>query len=287
MITSMFEVLSFTSSDGSPLKYGRLSHSEPPTSGQALLFIPGLGGSVKGALHFLERLLPTYNPIYAPDLRGFGLNPVDTPLPKADIIWQDLEAFHQEVLQPQTSDKLALCGLSLGGVLSTLLATRHPERFSSVTLLAPAYKPHQHSFSPAYILRNVVSHLLLGAKARTHLPYGLDAITRNSSILNDPQFKGALKMPLTPGFLLGVRDWCNQAIQEINTLNIPALMVIPGQDIVCDPEAMRKAYERIPTTTQKQLLHYPEFYHDVLFEADFARLAQEILGWLDSLGSAS
>ncbi|WP_303674900.1 alpha/beta fold hydrolase [Vampirovibrio chlorellavorus] len=281
----MFEVLSFTSSDGSPLKYGRLNHPEPPASGQALLFIPGLGGSVKGALHFLELLLPRYNPIFAPDLRGFGLNPVDIPLPQAPIIWQDLEAFHQQVLQPHTPDKMALCGISLGGVLSTLLATRHPQRFSSVTLLAPAYKPHQQTFSPAYVLRNVLSHLLLGARARTQLPYGLEAITRNPTILNDPQFNGALKMPLTPGFLLGVRDWCNQAMREIQTLQIPSLMVVPGQDIVCDPGAMRQAYERIPRHTPKQLLNYPDFYHDVLFEADYGRLAQGILDGLASLTS--
>jgi alpha-beta hydrolase superfamily lysophospholipase len=283
----MFEVRSYTASDGIPLKYGLLSHPTPPTSGQGLLFIPGLGGSVKGALHFLELLLPHYNPIFAPDLRGFGLNPVESPLPKAPIIWQDLEAFHQQILHPQTPDKIALCGISLGGVLSTLLATRHPQRFSSVTLLAPAYKPHPQTFSPAYVLRNVLSHLFLGGKARTRLPYGLEAITRNPAILNDPQFNGALKMPLTPGFLLGVRDWCNQAMREIKTLQIPALMVVPGQDIVCDPKAMRQAYERIPLNTPKQLLNYPDFYHDVLFEADYGRLAQGIIDGLASLPSDS
>lgn len=283
----MFEVCSYTASDGSPLKYGMLSHPHPPQREQALLFIPGLGGSVKGALHFLQLLLPQYNPIFVPDLRGFGLNPIDTPLPKAQILWQDLEAFHQEVLQPKTTGKMALCGISLGGVLATLLATRQAERFSSVTLLAPAYKPHQQTFSPAYVLRNVLSHLFLGAKARTHLPYGLEAITRNPAILNDPQYSGALKMPLTPGFLLGVRDWCNQALREIEGLRLPALMVVPGQDIVCDPAVMRRAYERIPASTPKQLLSYPDFYHDVLFEPSFSTLAQGVLNGLASLASVS
>lgn len=283
----MFEVLSYTASDGTPLKYGRLYDKNRPDTGKALLFIPGLGGSVKGALHFLELLLPEYSPIYAPDLRGFGLNPIETPLPKADIIRKDLEAFYQQVIVPANHDNLALSGISLGGVLATLLATQHPERFTSVTLLAPAFKPHKNSFSSGYVLRNVLGHLFLGPKARTELPYGMEAVTGNPAILNDPQYNGALKLVLTPGFLLGVRDLCNQAMRDIATLKLPALVVVPGQDIVCDPAAMRQAYNRIPASTPKHLLEYEHFYHDVMFEEEHPRLAQEALGWLLSIDSRS
>lgn len=283
----MFEILSYTASDGTPLKYGRLYDKNQPDTGKALLFIPGLGGSVKGALSFLELLLPEYSPIYAPDLRGFGINPIETPLPKADIILKDLEAFYQQIIVPAKHNPLALCGISLGGVLSTILATRHPDRFSSVTLLAPAFKPHQNSFSASYVLRNVLGHLLLGTKARTELPYGLEAVTGNPAILNDPQYKDALKLILTPGFLLSVRDLCNLALKNITQLQIPSLIVVPGQDIVCDPGTMREAYARIPATTHKKLLEYEHFYHDVLFEAEHPKLAQEALGWLLSLDSRS
>lgn len=283
----MFELLSYQASDGTPLKYGRLYNKNRPDTGKALLFIPGLGGSVKGALNFLELLLPEYSPIYGPDLRGFGINPIETPLPKADIILKDLEAFYQQVIVPANHPNLALCGISLGGVLSTLLATQHPERFSSLTLLAPAFKPHQNSFSTAYVLRNVIGHLFLGSKARTELPYGMEAVTGNPAILNDPQYSNALKLVLTPGFLLSVRDLCNLAMKNIATLTLPSLVVVPGQDIVCDPEAMRQAYQRIPTSTPKRLLEYEPFYHDVLFEAEHPKLAQEALGWLLSLDSRS
>ncbi|WP_373531042.1 alpha/beta fold hydrolase [Vampirovibrio sp.] len=279
----MFEILSYTASDGAPLKYGRLYNPNQPDTGKALLFVPGLGGSVKGALHFLELLLPEYSPIYSPDLRGFGINPIQSPLLRADIIASDLEAFYQGVIAPAGHPHLALSGISLGGVLATLLATQHPERYTSLTLLAPAFKPHKRSFSVAYILRNVMSHLLLGPKARTCLPYGLEAVTGNATILNDPQYKGALNLVLTPGFLLSVRDLCNRAMKNISTLQLPCLMVVPGQDIVCDPDIMRQAYRKIPGSTPKHLLEYADFYHDVLFEAEHPRLAQETLKWLLSL----
>lgn len=283
----MFEILSYQASDGAPLKYGRLYNQNQPDTGKALLFIPGLGGSVKGALNFLELLLPEFSPIYGPDLRGFGINPIETPLPKADIILKDLDAFYQQVIAPANHTQLALCGISLGGVLSTLLASQTPERFSSLTLLAPAFKPHQDSFSAAYVLRNILGHLFLGSKARTGLPYGMEVVTGNPDILNDPQYKDALNLILTPGFLLSVRDLCNLAMKRISTLNLPSLMVIPGQDTVCDPAAMRQAYQHIPASTPKHLLEYASFYHDVLFEAEHPKMAQDALGWLLSLDSRS
>jgi alpha-beta hydrolase superfamily lysophospholipase len=283
----MFEVLSYTASDGESLKYGRLYNAQKPDTGKALLFLPGLGGSVKGALNFLELLLPEYSPIYSPDLRGFGLNPIESPLPKADIVQKDLEAFYQHVIAPANHGHLALSGISLGAVLAALMAQSHPERYTSLTLLAPAFKPHKSSFSPAYVFQNILGHLLLGPKARTGLPYGMEAVTGNPAILNDPQYQGALQLVLTPGFLLSVRDLCNKAIKGMASLKRPTLMVVPGQDIVCDPDAMRQAFQKIPHSTPKRLLDYPDFYHDVLFEAEHPRLAQETLGWLLSLNALS
>jgi alpha-beta hydrolase superfamily lysophospholipase len=277
----MFQIHEYSGADGNPLRYGKLTNPNQPTQGgKAMLFVPGLGGSVKGALSFLEQLLPEYSPIYGPDLRGFGLNLLETdPLTSAKIVSKDLEAFYQQVIAPQQHSELVLCGLSLGGVLSTLLAARHPDRFSRLILLAPAYRPHRKTFSLSYTVRNTLAYLIKGSKARTQLPYGLQEITSNPDVLSDPQYTSFPPLVLSPGFLLGVRDFCNQAFSEIRRIQIPTLMVIPGQDIVCDPDAMRKAFDRIPQTTPKLCKEYPDFYHDVLFEAGHSEIAQEILGW--------
>jgi alpha-beta hydrolase superfamily lysophospholipase len=285
----MFQIHEYQGADGSPLRYGKLVESSAQAAnGKALLFIPGLGGSVKNALDFLEQLTPAYSPVYGPDLRGFGLNLLEEdPLTSAKIILKDLEAFYQQVIVPAQHTELVLCGISLGGVLATLLASRHPERFSKLALLAPAYRPHSKTFSLGYTIRNTLAFLIQGGKARTQLPYGLAEITSNTAILNDPQYTAVPPLVLSPGFLLGVRDLCNQAFSEIRQLRVPTLMVIPGQDVVCDPDAMRKAYERIPSTTPKLCKEYPDFYHDVLFEEGHSDIAQALLGWPEPAARAS
>jgi len=277
----MFVANNYTGADGQPMRYGELLNPRQSSTEKTLLFIPGLGGSVKGALEFLEALLPSHSPIYGPDLRGFGLNPLEHPLHQADIILKDLDAFYEEVIAPTQPADLTLCGLSLGGVLATLLAARYPERFKRLILFAPAYKPHARSFSLGYTVRNVLAHLLLGKKARTTLPYGIASITRNPRILEDPQYNILEPLILTPGFLLGVRSLCNQAMNEVKNITIPTLMVIPGQDIVCEPAAMQRAFERIPESTIKKCLHYEDFYHDVLMESGHTAIVEEVLRWAD------
>lgn len=281
----MLQVHKYQGSDGSPLRYGKVVDSNRPDTGKAMLFVPGLGGSVKDAHPFLEQLLPEYNPIYGPDLRGFGLNPLEDPIHAVKLIWDDLETFYQQVIVPANHTELALCGISLGGVLSTLLAARYPERFSRVIILAPAYRPHKQTFSLSYTIRNTLAFLLKGKKARTMLPYGISAVTNNPAILNDPQYTDHPPLVLSPGFLLSVRDYCNAAFSEIRNIKIPTMMVIPGQDLVCDPIAMKQGFDRLPADTPKLCREYPDFYHDVLFEARHSEIAQEILGWPDSLTS--
>lgn len=282
----MFLVKDYEGADGRSLRYGQLIHDDRPATGRALLFIPGLGGSVKGALSFLECLLPFYSPIYAPDLRSFGINATseDAPLHHVRNLPADLEMFHRQVLAPARNggsfEELILCGISLGGVLATLLAAEHPERYQRLILLAPAYKPHARSFPLSYVVRNVLTFLLLGRRARTRLPYGLSALTRNTSILDDPSYRDHPPLVLSPGFLLGVRGLANAALRAASRLTIPTLMVVPGQDIVCDPDAMRLAYGRIPADTPKHCLEYSDVYHDVLFEAEHCEIARAILRWV-------
>ena len=252
-----------------------------------MLFVPGLGGSVKNALHFLEQVLPEYDAIYGPDLRSFGLNILEEPIHSIKEVWQDLEAFYQQVIAPAGHTELLLCGISLGGVLSTLMAIRHPERYNNLVLLAPAYKPSSKTFTLAYTLRTTAVFLIKGKRARTQLPYGLPEITNNPAILNDPQYNTAPPLVLSPAFLLSVRDFASEALSGIRTLKLPTLMVIPGQDVICDPAAMRQAFNRIPASTPKLCKEYPDFYHDVLFDVGHSAIAQDILDWPLSLASRS
>src|SRR6478609_825448 len=226
--------------DGRSLRYG-VYHNPDNKSGKALLFVPGLGGSIKGALGFLACLLPHYTYSSGVDLRSFGLNTSEDgeeALSHTRHLLADMEAFHQQVLSSKLKQgkirDLTLCGISLGGVISTLMLQQNPKRYQRLVLLAPAYKPHPNSFPLGYTLKNILAFLLKGGKGITEVPYGIHQLTRNQALHNDPAITEHLPLKLSRGLLLGVRDLCTQARQAVKHIPIPTMIVVPGQDVICD-----------------------------------------------------
>jgi alpha-beta hydrolase superfamily lysophospholipase len=288
-IAARLELETYKGVDGRALRYG-VYRNPKNTSGRALLFVPGLGGSVKGALGFLECLLPHYSVIYGPDLRSFGLNTYaddEEVLSHTRFAIPDLEAFHQQVLAEKLKNgeiqDLTLCGISLGGVMATLLAAAHPERYQRLVLLAPAYKPHAQAFSLGYTVRNILAFLFKGGKGMTQIPYGLPELTSNPLLLEDPVLQAQLPLKVSRGLLLGIRTLCAQAMKSVKRLTMPTMVVVPGKDVICDPQTMRRAYESIPASTPKFCQEYPDFYHDVLFESGHPQIAEDILTWITRL----
>lgn len=275
----MLTVHEFPGHDDTLLRYGVIQASDAPSKGgDALLFVPGLGGSVKGALDFLGELAGTFDTIYAPDLRGFGLNPLEAPLTSPRAFLQDLQRFCEQTDLFNRHQSVTLMGISLGGVLATHLAVTQGKVFQRLILLAPAYKPSPQSFSLGYVLKNTVGALMPGYRAR--LPYTIESVTRNPAIRNDPHALDPTAYALTASFLIGVRSLALGALAKMPLIQIPTLMVVPGQDLICDASTMRQAFGKLPGRLDKHCLEYPELYHDVLMEPEATDVARDVAAWL-------
>ena len=246
---------------------------------RALVFVPGLGGSVRWAERFLSQLEGRYDLIVGLDLRGYGLNrglePVSPKLQAAD-----LRAFLHEARLSVRFDEVHLAGISLGGVLAAHLASQRAEAFRSLLLLAPAFAPHPRTFSPGFTIRQVARRLLNGPETRMCMPYGLRDITQNPEVLADPEFQGLFPLSLGVDFALGVKGLAGATIQAMDGIHLPTMVVVPGMDRVCDVRAMRKAFHRLPNAEANNLLELPEAFHDVLMEGGTERIADCYRLWL-------
>lgn len=278
-----FTIESFKSHDGHILRYGKLVNPNRPASDKALLFVPGLGGTVKCALHFLNILLPNYSQIYVPDLRGYGLNKHDTHLHSVNPIIHDLKIFHETVLSTERQS-LDLAGISLGGVLATLLATKYqfrPQGYEKLALLVPAFEPSPVKFTTQYVLKNTLNRIM--GQRLTRLPYSIEALTQNPDVLTHPEFQDIEPLELSFDYLLHVRLLGIQALKSVRTLTIPTLIAIADKDYVCDPRAMRRAYKSLPENLDKHLLEYPDLYHDILLEREVHQIGQTVSRWLNPI----
>lgn len=277
------QVGTYTGARGQSLRFGKLQ--SPVVSlddeGDILLYVPGLGGSVKGALHFLSGLQDRFSTIYAPDLRGFGLNSETMSVTSVADTLEDLDCFWEQHLNPLSHRNIYLCGISLGASLSVHLVNQYPQRFESLVLLAPAYKPSPVTFSTAYVLSNLMRSVFGGKDAQTVLPYGIEEITRNPLIRDDPQYK-VPPLSLPTRYLFQVRSLNLKAFRTMANLSLPTLMVVPQSDVVCCPHTMQKAFLRIPQETPSHLVTYSQMYHDVLMEPEVDEVVAEVLQWLET-----
>jgi alpha-beta hydrolase superfamily lysophospholipase len=286
-MSAIFKVDSFASHDQTVLRYGLIEGELHGDNRNPIIFVPGLGGSVKFAIRFLERFVPHHGPVYSLDARGFGLNEAVPPRPTPGGYLNDFHHFLQ-LLQEKNlvseGSSPIIIGLSLGAVLTTLYLTENAEShpFKGAVLMAPAFSPHPETFNVQFKLKNYAKVMTKGINAITTLPYGVHDLTRNPDSYDDPNFQDPLSLPLFYLFL--VERLCKKAYSNIRKVSVPTAVVVPEKDFVCDPKYMKLAFDRIPHS-QKELFTYADLYHDVAMEPDEDQhiVSTDLAQWMASI----
>lgn len=103
-------------------------------AGPPLLLLHGFGANKDHWTMIAPLLTPHYR-VIAPDIPGFGDS---SRLPGAGYSLDDMMRRLAAFADALGLDRFHIGGNSMGGYLSALFATRHPERVDSVWLLAPA-----------------------------------------------------------------------------------------------------------------------------------------------------
>lgn len=105
-------------------------------AGEPQLLVHGLGGS---SVTWVEVMtgLAAKGPVVAVDLPGFG----GTPLGEDTVTMRGYVAFLLDVADTLGWPRFTVHGNSMGGLVATLLAARHPERVERLVLVSPALPP--------------------------------------------------------------------------------------------------------------------------------------------------
>mgnify|MGYP000951214189 CR=1 FL=1 len=113
--------------------------SKAKNSQKNLVFLHGWGGSWQSWYPILERLKADYN-IFAPDLPGFGNEPIQIPYHLDNYV-----DFVINFLKTQKIKKPILIGHSFGGAIATKIATDHSYPLEKIILVDAAAIRHPYS----------------------------------------------------------------------------------------------------------------------------------------------
>ncbi len=272
---------SFQAEEGVRLRYARLEEGTENTR-KPLIYIPGLGGSVKTALPFLKRMFPDCGPLFSLDPRGFGLN--QEVLPFRDP-YHYLNDFHQWLtfLKERkllfTDHEPVLMGLSLGGIYASLYVLNEDHPFKALVLLAPAFQAHPVLFNWRFKLKEYLNLLFHGPWAKTTMPYRITDLTCNPRCHVNPLGQEPLTLPSL--YLFRVDRMCQKVLAHLHRITLPTGVIVPEADRICDPQAMVHGYEKLGSS-QKHLWTYAGLFHDIMQEPDVAQEAilRDIRPWL-------
>lgn len=120
--------------DGRPVRVLRADAARPGGAGRPQLLVHGLGGS---AANWIDVIAPlaAHGPVVALDLPGFG----HTRLVEDDVLTVSGHVrFVRRVLDALGWESVTVHGNSMGGLIATHLAARHPEVVHRLVLVSPA-----------------------------------------------------------------------------------------------------------------------------------------------------
>jgi pimeloyl-ACP methyl ester carboxylesterase len=130
------------------------------------LLVHGLGGSAPTWIEVIAPLAER-GPVVAVDLPGFGRTPA---LERDQLTVRGYRDFVLRTADALGWDRFTLHGNSMGGLVATHLAARHPDRVSALVLVSPALPPRL----PAQVLLPTRSTL------DSMVPIALSAVTASA-----------------------------------------------------------------------------------------------------------
>ena len=182
---------------------------------------------------------------------------------------------------------LFLCGESMGAliVLHAAVAESWSKKISGLLLLSPVIALAQKNPPWVKSLLRAVSVIAPGIRLRpgwfVHGSAAMPPLTRiperEQYLATAPHRLG----PLTLHFLSNMGDLIESAPGLARRLTAPVAIFSAGRDVFVTPAQTREFFGQI-SSRDKTHFHYPESYHQTLFDLDAPQVLADAAGWLEA-----
>lgn len=229
---------------------------------RAVLLLHGFTGSssdVRILGRFLEKQGYTS---YAPHYRGHGVPPEQLIETSPKDWWQDVQEAY-EFLKEKGYEEIAVCGLSLGGVLALKLSMNYPLK-GVITMCSPmTMKTTDKMF--AGVLKYAKDYKKFEGKSEEQIQIELENIKQ----------KGMPSLVDLQQFVKSVRD-------ELDLIYTPILIVQSRNDEIINPQSAHIIYKNVESI-QKQLIWFEHSSHVITLDKERDQLHKVIHEFLESL----
>jgi len=261
---------------------GWLPEGEPKA---VLLVVHGLAEHSGRYMNLVNRFVPQGFAVYGVDHLGHGRSEGRRLcLDRFTDYTEPLKTFAAMVRCWQPGKPVFLVGHSMGGLIGATYLLTNQEEVAGAILSGPAVKP------PGRI---PVSTILVGRALSLVIPWvGLVTRAPAEDICRDPAVVAAYRAdPLVyPGKItarlgaemLGAME---RLREQAGRIRLPLLIVQGGADRLVDPAGARILHDRV-ASSDKRLIVYEGFFHEVFNEPEHARVLGDVERWLEAHSAA-
>ena len=165
--------------------------------------------------------------------------------------------------------RVAVAGLSLGGLLATSLARRHPDLAALCALATPLWLP------PTWDAAIRAAAFVTRAR--------LTAIPKAGADIRDPAAKRGFPtlsaMPIAA--LRSLLDLARRVRAELPHVHVPTLVIHGDGDHVAPPACAAELYRRV-ATADKRLVRLPRSFHIVTVDVERDTVLREVGDFIDA-----
>jgi pimeloyl-ACP methyl ester carboxylesterase len=231
----------------------QLVHTEQAGRGPAVLLLHGFGASTFSWRKVLPGLAESFR-VVAVDLNGFGYT--ERPRDRESYTRQGQAALVLGVMDALGIDRAHFVGHSYGGALTLWIASRHPGRVRSIVLIdsaAPTYPDDRRSGAAAF--RPLAFFFLRGYALRpSAIRKALERSIHDDSLVTPEMVRGYTERLHVEGLadayqgLTAPRPGPVERV-ELETIDVPALVVWGTEDTLIPAESGHRAASRLPRAT--------------------------------------
>lgn len=266
----------FKVSDGLRLYYHRWMPEEPKA---IIVFVHGLTDHVGRYEPFTRYFTERGYGVCLFDMRGHGKSEGRRAhVARFHDYLYDLSQFVEFIKKSSPSAPIFLVGHSFGGQVVLNFVVRYAKGIRGVVALSPNVEMKIN------IPRWKLKLGAFGAKWFPILRVGCrvvpETLSHDQAVVE--------KYATDPNVVRDITLRCGQEIMKNSELvmalasriNLPLLLMHGGDDKICDAEAAKKFYMRVPANN-KQIKIYPGLYHELLNERDKYQVYADMESWFE------
>jgi alpha-beta hydrolase superfamily lysophospholipase len=255
-----------------------------------VIFLHGFGDHSARYGHFAAFLNSNNISFYTFDLRGHGKSEgTRWNVENFNFFLRDLHLFMEEIGVGKTLKNLFFIGYSMGSTILLKYLINYSYKPLGAILISPAFGaylcglPVPDSFITtmsrfmgpiARSLDSFASLPLVGSKVYdkylTHNSVEIESF-RQDPLVNQKSFKLRMGLEISRNIV--------EVKRKAIYLNLPILILF-GKDDKIVPTAPIKKFFNSLMSKDKELIEYPELFHDLLHEIDYEKVYRDILNWI-------